>query len=100
MRDHQDGHPQFILEIVHQLQDLGLDGHIQRRRRFVGDQQGRAADQCHRDDRALPEPTRKFERVCLHRLGFGLGKPTRPSISSGHFVGQLLALASVKPECF
>ena len=41
--DHQDRHAQFLLEVLHQLQDLGLDGDVQRGSRLVGDKESRVA---------------------------------------------------------
>ncbi len=58
VRDQQQRHLQFLLQIDHQFQDLRLDGDIQRGGRFIGDQQGRPADQRHRDHRALAQAAR------------------------------------------
>ncbi len=98
MGDHQDGHPQFLLEIVHQFEDLGLDGHIQRGCRFVGDQQGRAADKCHGNDRALAQAAGQFERIG----GQGLLR-VRKTDEAQHLLRNLQALldvgASVDTQC-
>ena len=45
------------------LQDLRLDRDVERRRRLVGDQQRRAADQRHGDHRALAQAAGKLERI-------------------------------------
>ncbi len=37
--DQEDRHPQPCLEVAHQVQDLGLDGDVERGRGLVGDQQ-------------------------------------------------------------
>ena len=63
-------------------EDLRLDRHVERRRRLVGDQQRRAADQRHRDHRALPQAAGKLERVACRSARAGSGKPTSRSISA------------------
>jgi hypothetical protein len=51
--DQQHRHVQFLLELLDQLEDLGLDGDIKGRRRLVGDQQLWSASQRHRDHDTL-----------------------------------------------
>ena len=58
MGDHQNRHAELGLQVTDQFQDLGLDGDVKRGRRFVGDQQCRAADQSHGDHRPLAQPAR------------------------------------------
>ena len=53
VRDQHDGHPVRSLQRADQLEDLGLDGHVERGRRLVGDQQLRVARERHRDHHAL-----------------------------------------------
>ncbi len=67
MGDHQHRHAELGLEIRHQLQDLRLDGDVERGGRLVGDQQRRPADQRHGDHRALAQAARKLERIGLQR---------------------------------
>ena len=57
-----------------QLQDLRLDGHIQRRRRLVGDQQGRIVCQRHRDHHPLALAAGKLMRKGV-QPALGIGKP-------------------------
>ncbi len=57
--------PSSLLQLAHQVQDLRLDRDVERGGRLVGDQQGRAADQRHRQHGALPQTARQFERVHL-----------------------------------
>ena len=33
-----DSHPEVLLQAAHEVQDLSLDRHVERRRRFIGDQ--------------------------------------------------------------
>ena len=39
VRDEDDAHLHFVLQGVDERQDLRLDGHVERRRRLVGDEQ-------------------------------------------------------------
>src|SRR5581483_5488694 len=63
VRDQQDGQPQPLLDLVDQLEDLGLDRHVQSRGRLVGDQELRLAGERHRDQDALPLTARELVRV-------------------------------------
>ena len=56
------------LEPVEQLEDLRLDGHVERRRRLVGDQDVRIAGERHRDHRALAHAARELVRVVVDAL--------------------------------
>ncbi len=47
VRDQHDGRARAFLHFQHQVEDLRLDGHVERRRRLVGDEDRRRA--CHRD---------------------------------------------------
>ncbi len=66
--DEQDRHPELGLQVLHQLEDLGLDGDVQGRGRLVGDQDRGTADQGHRDHGALAQAAGKLEREEVHRL--------------------------------
>src|SRR6516162_10230092 len=63
MGDQQHRHAELMLELYDQLKDLCLDGHIERCRWLVRNQQRGAADQRHCDHSTLTEPTRQLERV-------------------------------------
>ena len=63
MADELDGHPDPLLQLLHQVQDLRLDRHIERRRRLIRDQQCRLARQRHRDHRALAHAARQLMRI-------------------------------------
>jgi hypothetical protein len=39
MGDEQIGQPEFFLDILHQVDDLGLDRDVERRDRFIGNNQ-------------------------------------------------------------
>ena len=47
--DEQDRHASLRLQIAKQPEDLGLDRHVERRGRFVGDQELWTGRQGHRD---------------------------------------------------
>ena len=55
--------PNSLLEILDELQDLGLDGHVEGRRRLVGDEQVRAVDERHGDHHALAHAARQLVRI-------------------------------------
>src|SRR5258706_2332570 len=61
--DEQPRHAQALLQRGDQLQDLLLDGHVERGRRLVGDQQLRLACDRYRDHHALLLATRQLERI-------------------------------------
>jgi hypothetical protein len=70
--DEQDRHADLVLQLAHEVEDLRLDGHVERGGRLVGDQQLGVARQRHRDHHALAHPARHLVRVVLDALG-GLG---------------------------
>ena len=63
MSDKKDGGRQIFLKITQQLQDLGLDGHIESRGGFVSDQEVGSTRNGHGDHRALLHPTAELVRV-------------------------------------
>ena len=60
-----------------QLEDLRLDGHVERGRRLVGDQQPGLVRERHRDHRALAHPARVLVRVAVDAPP-RLGDPDEP----------------------
>ena len=56
MGDEQDGEAHLLLQGLQQLHDLRLDRHVECRRRLVGDEQHRIADDGHGDHHALAQP--------------------------------------------
>ena len=89
VRDQQHRHVELGLKVAQQLQDLRLDGDVERRRRLVGDQQGGAADQRHGDHRALTQSARKFEGI--HVIGApGVGEADKAE----HVLGARLSLCA------
>ncbi len=72
--DEDDGHAGLGLQLLHQLQDLGLDGHIQRRGRLVADEQRRLAGERHGDHHPLAHAAGEVVGIDGEALG-GLGDP-------------------------
>ena len=60
--DEQDRHAELGLQVLHQLEDLRLDGDVERGGRLVGDQHRRPADQRHGDHGALAQAAGELER--------------------------------------
>ena len=72
VRDEDHAHVHFLLQLPDQLQDLGLDGHVQRGGGLVGDQQLRLAGQRHGDHDALAHAAGQLVRIAVQD-GTGLG---------------------------
>ncbi len=70
--DEQDRHPEALLEIGEQRQDLGLDGDVERGGRLVGDQQAWTVDQRHRDEHPLAHPAGELVGIAVSAL-LGVG---------------------------
>ena len=66
MCDKDNTHMILLLKFFHQLQNLCLDGYIQRSCRLIGDQKLRMTDQTHGDHNPLTHTTGKFVRVLFH----------------------------------
>ena len=64
--DVDDGHVEVILQFLNQLQDLGLNRHIQRGGGFVRNQQGRIAGQRHGNHGPLAHAARQFMGKGVH----------------------------------
>jgi len=96
MRDEQHRHPVPFLQVGDQVEYLLLDGHIERRRRFVGDQELRLARDRHRDHHALLLAARQLEWIRIH---------LRPGVRNAYLpqefdrAGTRLAARLVKMPC-
>ncbi|MDQ0799271.1 hypothetical protein QF050_000910 [Arthrobacter sp. SLBN-112] len=62
VRNHDDGGPGLLLRLVQHLEDLGLDGDVQCRRRLIGDQDARVVGDGDRDHDALAHAAGEFVR--------------------------------------
>ncbi|CFM38011.1 Uncharacterised protein [Bordetella pertussis] len=65
MADEKHGQAQLFLQILEQIQNLRLDRHVQRRGRFVADQEARPGGQRARDADALALAAGEFVRIAL-----------------------------------
>ncbi len=63
VRDEQHGRAALVAQPAQQVEDPGLDGDVQRRRRLVGDDRDRLLGEPHRDERALELTAGKLMRV-------------------------------------
>ncbi len=61
--DELDRHADAHLQFQHEIEDLRLDGHVERGGGLVGNQQLRLAGEGHRDHRALAHPARELVRI-------------------------------------
>ena len=66
MGDQDDRGTDAALEIQHQLQDLRLDRHVERRGRLVGDQEFRVAGERHGDHHALAHAAGELMWIFAH----------------------------------
>ncbi len=72
VRDEQYARVMALLQLEHELEDLRLRRHVERRGGFVGDQQHRVEHQRHRDHDALALAARELMRITGHHaLGLG-----------------------------
>src|SRR6185295_1135235 len=70
VRDHHDRGVELLAQAIDELEDLRLDGDVERGRRLVGDQQLRVVDERHRDHHALAHTAREL-------VGIGVDAPAR-----------------------
>jgi len=89
MGDVNDRDAALTLDAADQLQDLGLNGHIQCRGGLVTDQQVGVAGQCNGNDHALAHTAGQLVRVALHAL-FGIGDAHLFQQLHSLFVGGIL----------
>ena len=68
VRDQDHRHLELLLQRAEQVEDLRLDGHIQRGCRLVGQQQRRRACQRDRDHHALAHTAGELMRIFVETL--------------------------------
>ncbi|MNS68216.1 hypothetical protein D3C72_1014910 [compost metagenome] len=66
--DEQHGHAVMRFQITEQLENLGLNRHVKRRRGFIGDEQFRPVGKRHGDHHTLPLAAGQFMRIGLQAL--------------------------------
>ena len=72
VRDQHDRGAETVADVAHQVEDPGLDGHVERGGRLVGDQDLRVAGERDRDHHPLAHPARELVRILVHpRTGRG-----------------------------
>ena len=64
--DQHVGQMEFLLEVAHQIEDLGLNRDIEGRGGLVADDEFGPGRQGPRDGDTLPLPSRKFVRKAAH----------------------------------
>ena len=69
MGDQEDRRSHLAGELVELVENLALHGHIERRGRFVGDENLRPAGKAHRDEDALPHAAGELVRVLVDASG-------------------------------
>ena len=65
----QHRHLEFAAQVVQNVQDLGLNRHVEGRCGLVGDQQFGRARESHRDDHALAKTAGELEGILVQSLG-------------------------------
>ena len=84
VRDEQVGQLQLRLQVDQQFDDLRLNRHVERRHRFVGDDERRVQRQRARDADALPLAAAELVRIALEMAALEpdqleqLGDPRAP----------------------
>ena len=91
--DEDDCSASAFLKILGQVENLSLDRHVQSRRGFVGDEELRLTEKCHRDHDTLFHPSGQLVRVGSEAL-LGIRDPDR----SEHLRGALARLRSSQSE--
>ena len=80
MRNQDQRHIFLLLQLQQQFDDLRLNGHVQRRRRFIRNQQFWPTGNRHRDHHALAHPARELVRVDVQ---------TRCRVRNTHLIQQI-----------
>ena len=94
VRDEDDGGAVLRLELADEVEDLRLDGDVERGRRLVGDQHLGVEDERHRDHHALPHPAGELVGIAREPVG-GIRDPDLPEPLEGAGARRLLRHALV-----
>ena len=84
-------------EVMEQLDDLGLHGHVERGGRLVGNQQLRLAGKRHADEGALPHAAAQLVRVGPHDP-LRIGEPHHPEDLQRAFAPRLRRTRRMGPD--
>ncbi len=90
--DEQVGHAQAVLQVLHQVEHLGLHRHVQRADRLVGHDQLGLGDQGAGDGDALALAARKLMRVLVHVAGAQAHRVQHGGGALRHVGGAAVAL--------
>ena len=82
VRDQDHGGAGALLQLQHQVEDLRLDGHVERGGRLVGDQQRRIAGERGRDHHALAHAAGELVRIVVEPA-LGVGNLDQPQHLDG-----------------
>ena len=102
VRDEDHREPQLRSQVAQQLQDLGLDHHVQRGHRLIGDHQLRPAGQRHRDHRPLAHAAGELVRVAAAAGGrdaHEVQQLRHPPVHLGPRHGGLVAEDGLRDLC-
>ena len=97
----------FTYQVAQQIEDLRLNGHVQRRRRLIGDHQPGVAHHAHCDHHALAHTPGKLVGVVVypvfrvrdaHRAEHVHSKPQRLALRLVHMHGDGLHDLRAHPE--
>ena len=69
VRDEEIRQLEFVLQVHHEVDDLGLDRHVQRRHRLITHDELRAQRQSTRNAYTLALPARELVRKRMHEFG-------------------------------
>ena len=89
---------ELVAQPQQQLQDLVLDGDVERGGRLVGQQQLRARGERDGDHRALPHAAGELVRIVVEPRGAAAGMPTRSSSSIARVAPRAGAELGVRPR--
>ena len=65
VRDEEQGEPEFGLEVGEEIENLCLDGYVQRRHRLIADHEFRFEHEGSRDAYTLSLAAREFVRIAV-----------------------------------
>ena len=97
VRDENDARPGVDFELFDEFENLGLNRHVERGGRLVGDEQFRLARKRHGDHHALSHAAGKFVRVAIDAHSC-IGYADRLQHFDGVFVSLLFRVTEMKPR--
>jgi hypothetical protein len=89
VRDEDVGKAELLLQVLHQIDDLRLNRHVERTDRLVGDDDLRVGCKGPRDADPLPLPSRELVGIALDVFGRQSNLLHQPEHTLASFVGGL-----------